>query len=131
MAWTFLEYVGANGRGVIRDWFNTLPHGTRQRVAVAVDTLVEELEILDCDAFDRSHGVGQLRHQCADYFELIVRVDKVQYRPIGYYGPDRREFTLLGMSTEKGGVLVNDRDCAKVKQRRATIINRSNIRGYL
>jgi hypothetical protein len=131
MAWTFFEYVGASGRGVVRDWIGRMPNGTRQRVEAQLDALVGELELLDCDAFDRPHGVGQLRHDCAGFFELILKVDRVQYRPIGYYGPARREFTLLGMSAERGNVLVDDHDCSKVRGRHATIINRSHIREYL
>jgi hypothetical protein len=131
MMWKFFEYVGSNGRGIMRDSYRKLPHGTSQRVEAAVDALVEELERLDCEAFDRSHGVGQLRHKCSGFFELILKVDKAQYRPMGYYGPGKREFTLLGMSIEKGGVLVDDSDCSKVKERHSLIINRSHIREYL
>lgn len=131
MAWTFFEYVGSNDRGVVRDWFKRLPHGTSQQVEAAVDALVEELQQLTCDVFDRSHNVGQLRHSCSDYFELRVKVQKVQYRPIGFYGPARREFTLLGITTEKGGVLVDDQDCSRIKERRKSILNRSHIREYL
>jgi hypothetical protein len=131
MAWTFFEYVGANGRGALRDSFKRLPNGTSQRVEAAVDTLVEELERLNCDVFDRSHGVGQLRHVCAGLYELVVKVDRTQYRPIGYYGPEKREFTLLGLDIEKDGKLVDDPDCATMKGRRALIINRSHIREYL
>src|ERR1017187_9973171 len=122
LAWSFFVYVTPNGRDAIRDWIKGRPAGTRQRLQAALDALISDLMLINSDhPFDRSQGVGQLRHKCADLFELIMKVDKAQYRAIGFYGPDRGEFTLLSMDTEKGSRLEEDPNCERAHDRRATI----------
>jgi hypothetical protein len=39
-----------------------------------------------------------------DLYELRVVFAGTQYRPFGFYGPRRRQFTLLVGGIEKGGV---------------------------
>lgn len=74
--------------------------------------------------------MGQLRRGCSGFFELVLWVDNVQYRPVGVYGPGEREFTILSMDKEKGNRLVEDPDCARPKRRRQHLTDRSNISDY-
>lgn len=41
-----------------------------------------------------------------DYYEIRFQADKVQQRPIGYFGPKSNEFTILLWATEKGNRLL-------------------------
>lgn len=40
-----------------------------------------------------------------DYYEIRFKADKVQQRPIGYFGPGAGEFTILIWAIEKGNAL--------------------------
>jgi hypothetical protein len=54
--------------------------------------------------------VGQLRHECSGLYEIVLKVDKVQYRPIGYYS-GKEEFTFVAFALEKGGKFVPPNIC--------------------
>jgi hypothetical protein len=53
--------------------------------------------------------------------EIRVTSSGVQYRPLGCYGPDRTEFTILVGSVEKGGKLPKG-DCETAEERRRLIL---------
>lgn len=54
--------------------------------------------------------VGQLRHGCSGLYEIVLKVDKVQHRPIGYYS-GKEEFTFVAFAIEKGGQFVPKNIC--------------------
>ena len=56
-----------------------------------------------------------------DIYELRVCSCGVQYRPLGCFGPAKKEFTILIGSIEKGGKLPKD-DCETAAERRKTIL---------
>ncbi|MBN9476156.1 MAG: hypothetical protein J0H72_19050 [Burkholderiales bacterium] len=43
-----------------------------------------------------------------DFFEIRFMSDRVQQRPIGYFGPGQNTFTVLLWATEKGQLLPRD-----------------------
>jgi len=121
LEWTFFEFVSSTGRRAVRDWIGTFPKGTRARVKASVDALVSELQLLPNDQFERENGVGQLRHDCSGLFELVMKVEKIQVRPIGFYGPGRREFTLLAGAVEKGNDFEPRTVCETANERKRLV----------
>ncbi len=130
MAWTFYRYVGPEQRDVVLDWIKKQPAGTSARIKAALDVAVIQLQLVERERFSRADGVGQLRRKCGGFFELLLWVDKAQYRPIGVYGPGEREFTILSIDREKGDELIEDPDCERPKRRKPYINDRKNIIEY-
>jgi len=126
--WIFLDFITANGRNVITDWIDSQPAGTRQKLKSALNTLLTILE--KREDLDRP-SVGQLRGQpCKGLFELVLFVDKIQFRPIGCYGPANNEFTLLAGAAKKGGNFIPPGVCVTAQTRRQLITQRSHVREH-
>ncbi|MFM0115657.1 hypothetical protein [Paraburkholderia nemoris] len=58
-----------------------------------------------------------------DYFEVRIFADRVQQRPIGYFGPNNNDFTLLLWAIEKGDKLIPSGWHSKADSRRDAISN--------
>ncbi len=126
MAWTFYHYVNDSTRDVITDWIADQPAGTKVRLRAKLNTLLNQLRVVD--RLDRATGVGQLRRECGGLFELILFVDKIQYRPIGCYGPAKTgEFTLLAGAIEKGGKFTEPDICRRAHDRRSRIHDKRHV----
>lgn len=93
--WVFRDFVNVRGENLIRTWLHSLPAGARAEIHVRLDYLAT------LPRLGRPY-VGQLRHDCKGLYEIRVDFNRVRYRPIGYYGPGRRDFTLLVGALEKG-----------------------------
>jgi hypothetical protein len=122
MPWTFYHYVAANtsGRDVIVDWIAKQPQGTRARLRAQLNARINELRLVE--RLDRSVGVGQLHEECSGLYELILKVDKIQYRPIGCYGPAKQgEFTLLTGAIEQGDKFTEPDVCRRAHERASRI----------
>jgi hypothetical protein len=129
MPWKFYEYVGGNGRSAVMDWIDGQPQGTRKRLKARLHLLLNELRL--AERLDRSNGVGQLRHECAGLYELILFVDRIQFRPIGCYGPaPTGEFTLLAGAIEKGRRFTEPGICRTAHERRQRINDPRHVRQY-
>jgi hypothetical protein len=126
MPWTFYDYRNASGRNLIKDWVEGLPQGTRHHLKARLNALINELRFVD--ALDRSNGVGQLHGECAGLFELVLKVDKTQFRPIGCYGPAKTgEFTLLAGAIEKDGKFTEPSICVTARERASRIHDRKHV----
>lgn len=120
--WTFWDCLSESKRNVIREWIAGQPQGTRQHLKAALNVLLMELEQVD-GPFDRACGVGQLHGPCKGLHELILKVDKIQFRVIGCYGPAQRgEFSLLAGAIEKDRVFTEPRICRTAQDRRVRIM---------
>jgi Phage derived protein Gp49-like (DUF891) len=110
--WTFRDYLDAQGYNVIRGWLDALPKRARAKIdgRIAILQGSESWPPQYISALKGYPGILELR----------VVDGGVQYRPLGTYGPLKREFTLLLGTIEKGKLAV--RDCATAVQRRATVL---------
>ena len=102
MAWLFRDFVNNRGENEIHTWLHSIPPEARAHI----NTLINLLQVADVNVFDRAHHVGLLGGSCEGLIELIVHVKRVQYRPIGCYGPGQRVVTLLAGAREVGNQLV-------------------------
>jgi hypothetical protein len=114
MAWTIFDYLAEDGTNEIRDWIDSLPF----KAQVKIDTRIRYLEA--CSLVWPENYISALRG-CDDIYEFRIPASGVQYRPLGYYGPERGEFTILMGAIEKGGKLEPRQYCATATQRREKV----------
>lgn len=127
--WRFYDFVNGAGENQIAEWMRAQGHDLRARM----DALIRNLGILD-RAFTRDDSVGLLRKppcKGEQLIELIIKLNKVQYRPIGWYGPGPREVTLLIGAIEKGDHF-EPRNAAHIAIQRKQLVqsNRRYIRDH-
>lgn len=113
--WTFRDFLDARGTNAIRSQISTLPQGAQAKL----DSLLTTLRAWP--SMWPPQYVSSLRGYKGIY-ELRMVHSGVQYRPLGCYGPDRRDFTLLLITTEKGGKLPT-RDCDTAVERQRIVIS--------
>src|SRR5229473_8387356 len=56
-----------------------------------------------------------------DIWELRVKSGNVQYRPLGFYGPQRKVFTLVIGTIEKGGKIPKGDGASAIERRRRVL----------
>lgn len=99
--WRFCDFVSDRDKNEIRAW--SAQQGATLKARL--NALIRHLETLD-RVFTRQDNVGLLRKvgPChgEGFVELIITIGKVEYRPIGWYGPEARHVTLLVGAIEKG-----------------------------
>ena len=118
--WEFFDYVSAGGRNNIREWLDGLPLS----VQFDIDARIRFLEVTK--EFSRTH-VKPLRGDCKGLMELRVKSNKVQYRPLCFYGPKDRQITILLGAIEKGDRFVPKNAC-KTALKRKSVVNSDRSR---
>ena len=113
--WAFRDFLDGRGINVVRAWIQTLPPAAQAKI----DTITLLLQV---QKVWPPQYVSALRGYEGIY-ELRANSCGVQYRPLGCHGPDRKEFTILIGSVEKGGKLSKD-DCETAVERRKLISER-------
>lgn len=110
--WTIKSYKGS--RNEIIEWLNGLAPNHKQ----TIDAFIRRLEIIekwDSKYFKPITGYHGI-------YEIKIRYKKVQYRPLGCYGPGRKEFTLLIGAKEIGNNFV-PKNAPKKAQERCKLIH--------
>jgi hypothetical protein len=94
--WTFRCYISHTGRDMIEDWY------VRQHkdVQVAFDVALEYLAQRGRNDWRRPE-FDLLSGKLREIGEIRFKVDK-QYRILGFFGPNKSDFTLLVGSSKKG-----------------------------
>lgn len=92
MPWTFKDRVDREGRSVIRPWLDLQPLKAR----VKIDWILRHLCV--CDLLGRPYLKKVSGYE--GVFELVLTINKVQYRPLGGYGPHEGQFTFVLGATE-------------------------------
>ena len=87
---TIYDYLNHQGHNVIRDWLNEAGPGVKARFTI----LIGLLEATPPGQWTRP-VVGSLTGDCEGLFEIRAKVQRVQYRLLGFYGTGRREVTLV------------------------------------
>jgi hypothetical protein len=93
---TFFDYVDESGENVIRAWLKQ--QGTK--VEARFDGDIRTLEAFPPEQWRRPY-VAKLKGECAGLIEIRRRILRVQYRLLGFYGPNDREVTLVVGAIEK------------------------------
>jgi hypothetical protein len=98
MLWTFFEFLTTGNRGVITEWYNG---DLAEEAQQDFEDLLRYLAVTPRHLWERPKfapvagyaGLGKLR----------FKANRIQYRPIGFFGPRVGQFTLLIGAEERGG----------------------------
>jgi len=90
--WTFKVFVDERGYDLFDEWKDLPPAAEAQ-----IDVRINLLKV--SKTWARPYA-GKIRN-CRHIWEIRVRHNRVQYRPLGYYGPGIGVFTLLIGAIEK------------------------------
>ena len=97
--WNFRFYVSASGRKVVQDWYDDQVDDVQARF----DTVLEYLAQRKHSEWGRPE-FSPLTGKHSGLGELRFDFGKLEYRPIGCFGPNRSDFTILIGSTKKGKI---------------------------
>ena len=112
--WTIRDYLDARGINVVCEWTNSLPFAAQAKID-SILVILQARKVWPPQYVSALTGYPQIH-------EIRIVSGGVQYRPLGCFGPGRREFTILLGSIEKGGKLPKS-DCAVAVERRKAILN--------
>lgn len=120
--WLLKSFTNPEGKTIVGLWYAA----QTEDVKTAFRTRMKFLIPLGEKGWDRPQ-VGQLRHgDCKGLFEIVLKVNKVQHRPIGYFS-GKMEFTFLAFATERDGEFEPPNVCTTAQQR-LELIRRDNKR---
>src|SRR5437868_6977951 len=95
--WSFRAYVSPTGKRRFEQWYMQIDPAAQAEF----DTTVEFLCQRDRTEWGRP-GFAMLSGNMRDIGELRFDANKAVYRPFGFFGPQRHEFTFLVGATKKG-----------------------------
>lgn len=98
--WTFKCFISQNGQDLFDLWYA----GLSDEAKAKLDVIVEHFR-------DKPHTKwgGNYFFPLTGYagiFEIKFRVANILYRPLGCFGPERRDFTFLIGANEQGDQFV-------------------------
>jgi hypothetical protein len=95
--WTFKVFINEKGIDVIAKWRAGLPPGDRAWIGVRL-TYMRKIKNWD------AHLVKKLQGKKYDpIYEIRISGNNVEYRPLGFYGPGEKDFTLVIGARKKSG----------------------------
>jgi hypothetical protein len=121
----FLEdRIGNDGQRVnaIRRWIDEQEKPGR----VAIDAQIRYLEVTR----EWTYREIKKRKGTKDIYELVIKANKIQYRPLGFYGPEPGQFTILLGAKEKDWELEKGADRKAEGYKEIVLSDRSRIREH-
>src|SRR5258708_5055423 len=96
--WRFKDFCSETGGSLMQEWY------AEQEAAVQADfDVIVNILAATQDWSDRK-DCQPLRRRHTGLWEIRFTVNKVRYRPVGFFGPSSGEFTLLlGCTKEMRG----------------------------
>jgi hypothetical protein len=92
--WTFYDFRDARGINLVRQWLDKLPPKARAKINTRI------LFMMAIPVWPEQYVSAMVGWP--GLVELRVGSSGSQYRPLGFYGPRRREFTIVHCAIEKG-----------------------------
>jgi hypothetical protein len=119
--WTFYDYVEASGTVPFRDWLLALPPEPQAFI---------DARILQMAGLQRWPEKWVSTYRGADkLLELRIPYNKVQYRHLGIYAPNR-SFIFLAGAIERNGKIPGDTITAAVRRQKDVEANPSHVRRH-
>lgn len=117
--WNIKCYVSASGKNEVQTTYDSGSDALKAELEVEV----AYLKVRGREEWQRPHAAKLSKcTEFRDFFEIRLFADNVQQRPIGYFGPNPNDFTILLWAHEKGGKLKPDNWCKKANRLRKEII---------
>lgn len=118
--WTIKTFITERGISVIQKWLDGLPK-------TAQADIDERIRFLSVTGFWYRPYAAKLKGY-DEIWEIRIRSGKVQYRPLGCFGPGEKVFSLLFGAIEKGSRF-EPKDAPKTAEIRKLLIYENE--GYL
>jgi hypothetical protein len=119
--WKFREFVSDSG-GQFENWVNGLPLADQAKIDLFIGRL-RLMKTLPPKLVFPLKGYKKI-------YELRIKGPHMQYRPLGCYGPDKNEFTLLIGAKEVGDELEPKNAPSKAVERQKLIKDPKVTRYY-
>jgi len=119
--WTFRSYVDPNGAEAVAEWYGQ----QSAKVQAKFDERLRNLQQMRPDEW-RDPYSKQLHGECDGLVEIRFKANRVQHRPLGFFGPGRMEFTVLFFAVEKGDRFVPRDACERALRRRDAVVSDPN-----
>ncbi len=100
-AWVIRCY-GYDRRGVFDNEYRGQSPAVRAELRAVLNLLRHQPSI---EGWSRLNGFDRLGSEYRQLGKLLFRVAGVQHRPLGFFGPGDKTFTLLAWATEKNWTL--------------------------
>ena len=97
VVWTFRTYVSARGEAEVPTWYDL----QTLKVQATFDQRLRTLQQMEISEW-RDPYSKRLKGKCDGLIEIRFLADRVQHRPLGWFGPSQREFTILFCAREIG-----------------------------
>ncbi len=112
---TIRTYRTTSGRDEVGIWFDGLGKKEKAKVLVWIDHLRQQPR----EKWGMPH-FRKLHRECAGLGEFRFTLNRVEHRPVGYFGPDEdADFTILIPAIEKGGKFIPASTCEIAQRRKA------------
>jgi hypothetical protein len=122
--WTIRCSSSPRGERLFCEWVAAQPAKFRATLNARLSYLAQQPHT----AWVRPHA-DLLHKDCPGITELKVKASMVQYRPLGFFGPRRGEFTFLsGFTKDKNKFPKNE--CARAQDRRIEVTNAPDKSSY-
>lgn len=119
--WTFKKYISSSGQDPIGDWYQELPPKAAARFDVILGFLRDNPNTQwPSEWFSPLTGYTGI-------FEIRFNVNNVLYRPLGYFGPTAKVYTLLVPAREQGDKFV-PKNAPILAVERKRLIERGEVR---
>ena len=114
--WTFKCFLSEQGKDVIDEWYAELPPAAQGKF----DIILEHLR--DTPNTQWNPNLVKPLTNSDGIFEIRFKVRNVLYRPLGFFGPDRYEFTLLMPAREQGNAFVPRHAQDRAEERKNAVL---------
>lgn len=114
--WTFRSYVLDNGQDEVSQWYES----QGPKVQAKFDRRLHDLQQMAPHEW-REPFSKQLEGACDGLVEIRFKADRVQHRPLGFYGLAQFEFTIVLCAVERGGRFEPQDACAIALRRKDEI----------
>lgn len=98
MLWTFKTYVSPTGRNDVQSTVDKLDEGVLQHLLTRIRYLA------NTDKIDWHEPQAKKLAGVKDVYEIRFQANKIQWRPLGYFGPGKNEFTILLWASHKQNI---------------------------
>ena len=113
--WTFLGFVDNRGYNVAQTWY-----GSEQgAVQAEFDLLLRTIRQRSNVEWSQMRASTNLKGNYQGLTELKFTVNKVRYRPVGFFGPTKQTFTILTVATKQNF----DAQCKIALKRKPIVIS--------
>jgi len=94
MNWSFKAFKTGSGRNIMDEWVEGLPEDDQAAIEARITLLKATKVGIITHYFDKRKDSDKI-------FEIRIKGNKVQYRPLGCFGFGQGVFTLLMGATER------------------------------